>query len=742
MSACGPTCQPIRGCEMRSNPVTDVTRYRIGIDVGGTFTHAVALDADHLTLSGQAMVPTTHHAASGVAEGVVKVLHRLLAEAGISPAAVAFLAYSTTQVTNALLEGDVEPVGIVAVGGGLEGRRVRKETQIEGVELSPGRQMATFHTFVARESLDAERARAAVQEVAAAGARAIVAAEAFSVDDPAGEHLVMSAAQEAGLPATGTHEISGRYGLRMRTRTAVINASLLPKAIATADLTERAVRESGIEAPLMVVRSDGGVMSIEDMRRRPLLALLSGPAAGVAAALMYVRVSNGIFIEVGGTSTDITAIEQGRALLRTAQVGGHRLFLRTLDVRTIGVAGGSMPRLRGTSLLDVGPRSAHLAGLPYACFTPPEELRNSGDGPSPVLIAPMAADPDDYLALDLPAGGRAAITVTCAANAAGAVPSGEAAEGNEESASIAASTLGAATGTAPKEAARAMLAAAARKAAAAVHDLLDAREMSRETTELIGGGGGAGALVPSVAEQLGLPHRVAANAAVISAIGTALALVREVVERTVPEAREADLLQVRKEAVEAVIAAGADPESIVVEVEYDARTALLRATASGQTELRERDPAGGAASDQERLTAAAKFLRVPAAQVEPVGDSGPLRAYRGVRVQKCLLGLLTRRRSVVAVVDQQAVVRLLVPGATAGIAQASRLPATLSGLLVDHTHYGDAGAELPQAFLGVRGRIVNLSGLAKPEQVLSLAAVESAALAPQETVLVVVAPRR
>ena len=401
-----------------------------------------------------------------------------------------------------------------------------------------------------------------------------------------------------------------------------------------------------------------------------------------------------------------------------------------------------MPRLRGSSILDVGPRSAHLAGLPYACFTPPEELRDSGDGPSPVLIAPVAGDPGDYLALDLPVGGRAAITVTCAANAAGAVPGGDAAEGNDESAGIAAIALGAATRAAPEEAAGVMLAAAARKAAAAVQDLLDAREMSRETTELIGGGGGAGALVPSLAEQLGLPHRVAANAAVISAIGTALALVREVVERTVPEATEADLLQVRKEAAEAVIAAGADPESIVVEVEYDARTALLRATATGQTELRARDPAGGAASDQERLTAAAKFLGVPAAQVESVGDSGPLRAYRGGRLEKYLLGLLTRRRSLVAVVDRQAVVRLPVPGATAEVAQASRLETTLARLLGDHTHYGDAGAELPQAFLGVRGRIVNLSGLAKPEQVLSLAAVESAALALQETVLVVVAPRR
>ncbi len=80
-----------------------MAQYRIGIDVGGTFTHAVALDAATFELVAQVKVPTTHYAARGVSEGVIEALRRLLAESGLSPAEIVFVAYSTTQITNALL---------------------------------------------------------------------------------------------------------------------------------------------------------------------------------------------------------------------------------------------------------------------------------------------------------------------------------------------------------------------------------------------------------------------------------------------------------------------------------------------------------------------------------------------------------------------------------------------------------------------------------------------------------------
>jgi hypothetical protein len=194
----------------------------------------------------------------------------------------------------------------------------------------------------------------------------------------------------------------------------------------TALSLEKCLKILNINAPLLIMRSDGGAMKIDEVGKRPILTILSGPAAGIASALLYVKISNGIFVEVGGTSTDISVIRNGRALVKSAQIGGHKLFLRTLDSRTVGVAGGSLPRIENNSIVDVGPRSAHIAGLKYSVFSNPEELVDA----IIEYIEPHPGDQKGYFSLS----GKYAITPTCAANILGLVEEKDWAFGNKQAA--------------------------------------------------------------------------------------------------------------------------------------------------------------------------------------------------------------------------------------------------------------------------------------------------------------------
>lgn len=117
-------------------------RIRVGIDVGGTFTDAVAVDATTLELLGQIKVPTSHHHEDGVAHGIVEALDRLLEQTGCAPADVAFLAHGTTQATNALLEGDVATVGLIGIGTGPSAVLTRRLASFGKLELAPGKASA------------------------------------------------------------------------------------------------------------------------------------------------------------------------------------------------------------------------------------------------------------------------------------------------------------------------------------------------------------------------------------------------------------------------------------------------------------------------------------------------------------------------------------------------------------------------------------------------------------------------
>ncbi|MBX9721359.1 MAG: hydantoinase/oxoprolinase family protein, partial [Candidatus Obscuribacterales bacterium] len=568
---------------------------RIGIDVGGTFTHAVALDANTLELLGKSKVPTTHSAKEGVAKGIIDSLHVLLEKTKLDPNDVSFIAHSTTQATNALLEGDVAPVGVIAMGKGSSAFLARIHANVKSIELAKGRFLQTSFEFIdTSKAPDKARVIDCLNKLSAAGAKAIAVSEAFSVDDTTNEDMVLAVAREQGFVATSGSEVSKLYGLKVRTRTAVINAAMLPKMIETADMTESSVRAAGIKAPIMIMRSDGGVMDIDSMRKRPILTRLSGPAAGVAAAMMYLRISDGIFLEVGGTSTDISVIRNGKALVTDAEIGGHRVYLRSLDVNTLGIAGGSMLRVDGKHVKDVGPRSAHIAGMSYVSFV------DSFAEPQVNFISPKEGDPADYVSIKS-SGGNSTLTPTCASNFLGYVPAGDCAEGKKEQIAAGFKILAEKLGNTPEAVAEEILQKAYEKVLPALKKFIADYKLDIDAITLVGGGGGAAAIVPYVAKKMGVTHALAENADVVSAIGVALALVREMVERQVVQPKQEDLVKIREEAFNAVAAMGADPAGIEVHVEVDPRANILRATAYGATGLGEAQTGAAALDADERL---------------------------------------------------------------------------------------------------------------------------------------------
>jgi N-methylhydantoinase A len=694
-------------------------KYRIGIDVGGTFTDAVVIDDRTYELIGTLKRPTTHFAQAGVAAGIVEVIRGVIEKYAIDPEDIVFIAHGTTQATNALLEGDVVPVGVVGMGRGLvEELKAKNDTQVGDIELAPGKYLKTFHRYVDTARLtDYEQI---IGELNKEGCQVIVASAAFSVDDPSAELAVMAQTAVMGIPGAGSHEISKLYGLKIRTRTAAINASILPKMMETADMTESSVKQAGIKAPLMIMRCDGGVMDINEVRKRPIFTMLSGPAAGVAGALMYEKISNGIFLEVGGTSTDISVIKNGKVMVEYAEVGGHKTYLNSLDVRTVGIAGGSMVRIGPEGVVDVGPRSAHIAGLGYSVYADPAEICD----PQIALFQPRPNDPADYAAIECSNGKKFALTVSCAANILGYVQASHYACGSKEAAVRAFTPYAQRYRISVEDLAKQVMDKASQKNETVLKQLFIDYQLQPEEITLVGGGGGAAAIVPYLAKYMGLSYKIAKNAEVISPIGVALAMVRDVVERTIANPTEADILKVRKEAEQAAIQSGAAPGSIELHVEVDPQRSIVRAIATGTTELRAKNLLQKKLAEEDIHAIAAKSLGVTTECLRTIGCTGDIYIVQGRTMVKKCWGLLKKETKALRVIDNEGVIRLQKNQGESFKLSAGHFNEELTQALGQCITYNDGGKEVPDVYIFCGKKIIDLSGLVDEKQIVAVAGVE------------------
>ena len=708
-------------------------KVRIGIDVGGTFTDAVVVDNETYEVIAKEKCPTTHHAKQGVAEGIVRNIENVLKKNNISPEDVIFIAHGTTQATNALLEGDVAKVGIVGMGKGLEADRAKKETTAGNIELAPGKFLYTEHEFLESSSLREDLIKSAIEKLKQKGAEVIVASESYSVDNPENEKKVIEIANKMGLPATGGYEISQLYGLSARTRTAAVNAALIPKMMETANMTEGAVKESGIRKPLMIMRCDGGVMSIDEVRKRPILTMLSGLAAGGAGALMYEKITDGIFLEAGGTSTDISVIKDGKVMIKNAQIGGQKLYLTSLDVRTLGVAGGSMIVVEDGKLVDVGPRSAHIANKSYEVFAEPKKIVS----PKIKLVAPREEDKPNYAVIECENGESYALTLAGAANILGYVGEGDYAHGNKEAAKKAWQALADLTGESVEELCKTAMEISMKKVKQIVDELIVDYNLNKNLIYLIGGGGSASVVVPFLGEMMGIRHKIAENAPYISTIGVSLALVREQIERNVSNPTDEDIRKIRHDVMEVITRAGADAATVDIAIEIDSQKNILRAIATGATELRTKDRNTQMKSEEDLLKIISEADKVEKQNVQKVGQEGRWHAYYVNVEKKALFGLIKTKKRFTRIIDEEGVIRLQKNDAKIMVMKKKQLSTRFEEFVDSLTQFSDAGAILPKTYLFFGQKMSDLSGVVNKEQLLGLADMELEFVEDNQEIIVV-----
>ena len=316
----------------------------LGIDVGGTFTDAVAVSKGRLL--GSHKVPTTH---GDLLQGIFAAVDRLLEAAD---EAVERVSLSTTVVTNSLVEGKIDPVGLfVMPGPGLDilpllpARAIVLPGYIDHRGREAGRLvMKDLATTVAREFPD--------RQVFAVSGK-------FAVRNPHHENsLAQQLAEVAGVHhVTRGGSIAGSLNFLRRTNTAYFNAAVWRRFGQFAAAVEGALTARQVAAPVHILKADGGTLPLAAAKERPVEAIFTGPAASVLGIMaLYRPEGDAVSLDIGGTTTDIALWRHGNPLMadQGAMAGAYPTAVRSFWLHSVGVGGDSYVR-RENGILRIGP---------------------------------------------------------------------------------------------------------------------------------------------------------------------------------------------------------------------------------------------------------------------------------------------------------------------------------------------------------------------------------------------------
>ncbi len=358
--------------------------YRLGVDVGGTFTDLLLFNVDTGAFWRHKTPSTPHDSSEGILNGVTAIC----ADAGISADAIDYFLHGTTVATNAVLEGKGARVGLVTTEGYRHIMQIARSYVPGGLAAwiiwpkpTPLARLEDTVTIKGRidaagnevRPLDENDVRTQLGVLKAQGVEAITVSLINAYVTGKHEAVVGKLAAEIlpGVPVSLSHEVLPEMQEYERTLTTVANAAVRPVVGKYVANLRTRLADAGMAGKLSLLRSDGGLMSAQKAEEHPVNILMSGPAGGVTGALWVGKnagIRNILTLDVGGTSTDVALIENLEPRRqRTTEVGHLSVRASALDVKTVGAGGGSIAYVPDlTKALRVGPQSAGAVPGPVA----------------------------------------------------------------------------------------------------------------------------------------------------------------------------------------------------------------------------------------------------------------------------------------------------------------------------------------------------------------------------------------
>ncbi len=346
----------------------------LAVDVGGTFTDVTLADAT----TGQTWVTKTPSTPQDLSLGFMTGILKILRQAGWHPADIVRVFHGTTTATNAILEGKTAPMGLITTRGFkyvLEiGRHdIPREGNLYGW-IKPTRPVTPDRIFEVAERvdvngqiltpLDERECRAVVQHLQQLDLPSIAVVLLHAYINPLHEQRVRQIIAEEYPEAlvSLSSDVLPQFREFERSMATALNAAVMPHVNRYLSLLQGKLSAQDIHAPLLIMKSNGGVISAEAAARQAIHTSLSGPAAGVIGAVSAAQsagFSNIISIDVGGTSADICLVRNGEPeVTKDARIGPFPLKIPIIDINTIGAGGGSIAAVTAPRRIEVGPRSA------------------------------------------------------------------------------------------------------------------------------------------------------------------------------------------------------------------------------------------------------------------------------------------------------------------------------------------------------------------------------------------------